>query len=243
MNEHPPRLALERFLLDELAGTVTEPWREHVLGCAQCTEAITQMRSEDAAYRSSDRMREIRTRLAQEARPEPSAPRRSRWARRSVVLAVGSAAGIVVALILERPPADQLAIKGGFGTLYVDREHEGRVTAATGEPLAIGDGLQLRWSSAADGTIAVIGVERGGQRTVLYPSTPARSAPIARGKTVDLGGRIVVDASIDGARICVLYARSIFDLDASTTEECLAGGPRVAARLDLSVQAPSGGAP
>lgn len=222
MSGCPPSFVLERALLGELEGTASAPWLEHIGACELCRARIEELRSQDRRFAESPFAQELKAQLS--ARPTQRSPLRG-W---PVAAAPALLAAAALALVLiSRPLVAPFQPKGAGGVLIVLQERAGRVRPADPEDLRPNDGLQLRFRAAQAGEVLAVGLDRRGALTVLYPEGATRSAPIRGGVELELGGRVILSADDEGARLCVLFDEAPIVADERVGAECLGERGRV----------------
>ncbi|MBN2801094.1 MAG: zf-HC2 domain-containing protein [Deltaproteobacteria bacterium] len=136
---HINTLQLHRLRYGELSPDEERALREHLRGCAACTERLHAQERHRAAFQLQPLPAEIR------ARPQP-------WWRRVVALApVGALAVAGLTLALLAPPADPgVRTKGAAGPgleAWVQAAGRARPVAPE-ERLGEGDAVQLRYRTA-----------------------------------------------------------------------------------------------
>jgi len=134
------------------------------------------MRKEGAAYAASEPARALARRLGELDRRAASKRRAFAWWGAAVPLA----AAAVWLLLLRAPAPNDLRAKGGE-TVSLLLEHAGSVGPWNGAPLAPGDVLQLSWTSADAGYVAVIGREDGGATVRWFPEKAAHAERLEPG--------------------------------------------------------------
>src|SRR5262249_55770174 len=123
-----------------------------------------------------------------------------------IFVALPIAAAIFIAIILlPRTPPDQFEPKGrGVFALSV----EGAVW--DNKPIAPNARIQMLWSSSAPAYVAVLGKQKSGGESILFPT-----ALLPAGADQPLGASIIADASIDGAELILISGPSAFEPDES----------------------------
>jgi hypothetical protein len=158
----PPDLTLEEHLAGDLSPD--SRYASHVQTCAQCADRLAAMRSTGAAYVSSDAAEKLRRRLGELDR-DRSRRRRSVWLWGAAAPVAAAAAWVA----LHRTPAPNDLTAKGSATVQLLVGHDGHVAPWTGRALAKGDALQLSWTSAKAGYVAVIGREDTGATERWFP--------------------------------------------------------------------------
>jgi hypothetical protein len=159
----PPDLMLEEYLLGDLSPD--SAYRSHITACERCTARLSAMRSTGEAYMKGEAAEQLRGRL-RELDKARAHGRRSLWWWSAVAPLAAAAAWF--ALYRAPQPGDLVAKGGTTVELFVG--HEGRVLPWTGGALAPGDALQLSWTSATAGYVAVIGRDEKGGTVRWFPS-------------------------------------------------------------------------
>lgn len=195
----PPDLILERHLAKDLSPD--SPHAAHVSACSLCKGRLVRMVSEGDAYMRGDAAMRLRRLLAEQDRSVR---------RRRSVLWWGAAAPLAAAaawIALVRSPAPDDSVAKGSGKVELLVGHAGQVAPWSGGALAQGDPLQLSWTSARAGYVAVIGREDEGETARWFPEDD-RATRLDPG-TRTLGGSLRFDPPFAGT-IYVLVGQRAF---------------------------------
>jgi hypothetical protein len=182
-------LALDRYLLDELAPGERDGLTAHLTSCHSCTEAHASLAAERERFSNQAPVASLAadalTRWAQRPRA-----RLGPWVRRLAVPVLALCTG-AAGLFLWAPTN---RTKGGFSlspyVLHPERASTGALH--TGEPLHPRDRLQFRYNGPRGGYLAVVAIDESGAISVYYPGGPTAAA-VEAGREVDLQSAVELD--------------------------------------------------
>ena len=185
-------LALDRYLLDELAPHERDRLTAHLGTCHTCSEVHASLAADRERFDSDAPVASL---AADALARWTQRPRGGLgvWVRRLAlpVLALGvGAAGLVL-----WTPANRT--KGGFSlspyVLHPERASTGSLHS--GEPLHPGDRLQFRYNGPRGGYLAVVAVDERGAISVYYPAGPTAAA-VDAGREVELRSAVELDGTL-----------------------------------------------
>lgn len=191
-------LAFDQLAAGEDPGPLTkQAWHAHLRQCPACEDR----RSELAAQRAA-----LLVRRPSLALPEATAPRRRpRLVWLAGALALPALAAVIV--VVNRPPAPGVRLKGGLGLEVFVKRAGGRVELLLPEaPVTEGDALRFRVSTDAGGVVALVGVDAAGVVS-SYDPTPQALPVLSPGERRLLDGSIVLDGSVGNERLVALLCR------------------------------------
>jgi hypothetical protein len=183
-------LALDLYLLDELAPGERDGLAGHLASCRPCTEVLAALQADRLRFADQPLAN-----LAADAHTRAGAARAS-WLRRLFVPTAALCAGAAALALLWTPA--QFRSKGGAFSLSPYVLHPESTTTGglhQGEALHPGDQLQFRYNGARDGYLAVVSIDTTGGVSVFYPPGE-RAAPVAAGHDVALSSAVELDGSL-----------------------------------------------
>ena len=250
---HPSKLALERYLLDELTGLERSSLAEHAAACARCGQRLAEMGADNERFAQAPELPEKIDELAAAlAGADPSAaPSRPPLYRRRwfgpAVTGAGLALAAALALLLwpAPPPApdftallDDGRTKGppAVRLEVIARAPDGAQRwLAPGDEVHPGDAIRFRVRTPVAGYLAVLGLDAAQMVSVYAPAAPAMQ-PIAAGEPVLVDDSIVLDATL-GAELLVAIVcptpRTAAEVQAAARRALAAAGgsPRAVERI------------
>jgi hypothetical protein len=239
----PPPLLLERALAGELTKRERLAWSKHLSECAVCKAKLAEMSRVGAEFMAGSAARVIAERLgaAEPASRATSGVRRLRGA--ALALAAIVLAGIVGGLVRSVLSTGPDLVPKGTGVLALWVEQTGgRAGPWDGRSaIAAGARVELTWSSAAAGHLLVVGVERSGERSVLFPKGGSRAAEVPAGARQRLGFSLVFGPSLEGARLSAFFSSASFTIDEAREVASEIVLPSVAVLVPVPVSDSDGG--
>jgi hypothetical protein len=192
----PPPLVLEAALVKDLSSEQKELWGQHLSSCERCTGALEEMARVGAEFERD---------LAPSIRDGLEA-KRSLRSRVQILSGAGSlllAASLVLAVLKPPPRGPDLEPKGR-GILSLALEDAQGVHRWDGRSaFPNGRRIQLLWSSDTPVFVAVVLVERTGEKTVLFPEGGSNAARVEPGHDRRLGDSVIASPALEGAKLRV----------------------------------------
>lgn len=207
-------LQLDQLALDELDGVTADRARLHLGQCQQCENAAQAIRAAAHTFERTVNVPQVAA-LAM-ARAFPSQPRK--WALHlawPAGLSLAATALVMFSLPSQPSTPGVARIKGAqslsLQTYVKFASHDGPGATYTGQPLAAGDRVQFRITSATAGHLAILSASPsvGGALNVsaFYPAGPT-TAPLAAGKDMPLGNAVELDAAEGPETVIALLCSS-----------------------------------
>jgi hypothetical protein len=250
---HPSKLALERYLLDELSDIDRASLVGHAAACASCGQRLTELRADNERFAQDDELPEKLDQLA--AALDDRAPsavgarpplHRRPWFGAAVTGAgLALAAALAISLWPAPPKAPDFAaiLDDGRATSrpavlleVIGRAPDGAPRwLAPGDAVHPGDALRFRVRSPVAGYLAVLGLDPAQKVRVHAPAAPALR-PIAAGQPVLVDDSIVLDATLGAALLVAIVCptpRTAAEVEAAARRALLAAGgsPRAVERI------------
>ena len=206
-------LAFDRWYAGELSAEEIAPLADHLSSCTRCAERRASLTDQGDAFAAGS-IEGLRARAAANAQVNPETgtiatlvERRSRlprWPAAAAVLAL--AAGVVLASKVRKPDEiDSNERSKGAARFVYYVHHDGVVTEGLdGETLSPGDAIQLSYSVARSGYLAIFSVD-GARRASTYWPRGEHAAPIGLGRDVSLPESIVLDGTVGPETIYTLF--------------------------------------
>jgi hypothetical protein len=198
-------LKLDELLLDESSVDTAV----HLATCDFCRARLAELQRLHVTMAAPEPSAVLAAAL-KSATARPSNLQRRRWAWS----AAGTAAGLLAAaaLILLQPARLPVRLKGGFALEIAVRHANGRVTSLLpGEPLASGEAMRFRVSSATDGYLVILGLDSALQVTAYAP-TAGEALPFAATPSRTLEGSVILDESAGSERVVALRCARPFNV-------------------------------
>lgn len=179
---HVSDFTWDRLHAGQLSAPLVAAARLHAAGCARCA-------ARDAA---------IVAELARFA--VPLRARRARWWLAAPALAAAAA----LILVLRPPPPGERS-KGGFAvTAFAGRAGDA-VPLGAGDAVYSGDRLQLTYSAAQPGHLAVLALDGAGQTNVYFPTDGTTTWPAAPGHALPLPSSTELDGVLGAERLWIVF--------------------------------------
>ncbi len=177
---HPAPFTLERFVAGDLAARDREGVTGHLGSCERCRRRVDELRADIESFGREVPFEAFAARQA--ARFEgASRPRRLRFAL-PVGLGLAAAAAAVLFLAVPRTDDGVTRVKGGGPTLaFTVREGDDLHPGVSGETVAEGAHLQLRYEAGRWTYVALVGLDGAGRAEVYYPADGDALAPLPAG--------------------------------------------------------------
>jgi hypothetical protein len=238
--EHLTPLAFELLLSGGAPAESGQRWRQHLQSCAACNLRLSEARGLGEDWSASPDAERIGRQLASAegnagapfARPQRRT--RARWWAAAFAL---PAAALAAWLLVPRAPARFTA--KGDGALAALVQPVGSAAATPLPPdattaLTPGDRVQLTWSSARPGYLALLARDADGDVHRLFPETGADSAPVPVTVARPVGASLPVHPGFRPLRVWAVFADGPFAL-APLVEELRTRGA-IEARAGRSVE-------
>jgi anti-sigma factor RsiW len=215
---HLSQLAVERYLLGEIAGETRRRFEAEITACPDCQKRVEATAADDRAFALRPVPSAIRD-LARKAAPAPAA-----WPWRWLIAVPAAAAAAVIAVVLlndnglptgrassypglipgigDRVADDTLRLKGspigpaagaalslGF---YVSRDGAKSV-GKPGERLTAGDRIQFWYDGPGAPVFVLVGVDGRGAVTTYLPERAGEARALTAGRGLSLGAAIELD--------------------------------------------------
>jgi hypothetical protein len=124
--------------------------------------------------------------------------------------------------------------KGGFVvTVFAGRERDA-VPLGTGDPIFPGDRLQVSYSAARDGHLAVLAIDGAGRVAVYFPADATTTWPASAGHRIALPASTELDDVIGEERLWIVFcdlAQPLAPLVAAVGEHGVAAEPPAACEV------------
>jgi hypothetical protein len=210
--QHVSDLTWDRMHAGQLAPGLADLARLHAARCAPCAARRAEL---EAAHR---RFVAVPPALRAAVRP------RRAW--RAIVPALAVAA---VAIAIARiPDGARERSKGGFAvTAFAGRDGDA-VPLGTGDPIFPGDRLQLSYSAARPGHLAVLAIDGAGQVEVYFPAGATTTWAAEAGHRIALPASTELDDVIGEERLWVVFcerAQPVAPIVATVRERGIAAEP------------------
>jgi Putative zinc-finger/Domain of unknown function (DUF4384) len=192
---------LDRWMMGELPPPDAQAVKEHLAGCATCTETVAGMRA------VRDEVRILPLPSIPGMAPSPR-PRTTRLVLGG--LAVALAASLVVALQpeapLERPKGSGVALG-----MYVQHGDEVR-RAGPGEFVSPGDAVRFSITTPVPSYVAVLSLDPSGRASVYFPEG-GRTVRVPAGPEVPLPLGTRLDQTVGEERLLALFCTAPVELE------------------------------
>lgn len=227
---------LRRFAAGELDPTAREQLTTHLAGCLDCTAALAEIQSDQAAFKTVMPFeRFVADHERRQAAHTPLASLVAWWQRARWPLATAAvAATAVVALLIVSRPDDELRLKGsdvkiGFLVKQGDEIRRG----SDGERLAEGDRIQfLIRADAAARSMVLVGIDGRGAVTV-YGAESLLEQVKGEPEVRLLPESIILDDAVGPERFFAVFSSELGP-EALHTEVQLAAQELARSQVDLS---------
>ncbi len=227
MSDCVDRMALVRWILEDLSVEEMTAITDHLSGCSACKARAERIREgiDDFAPMKTGTLSAIHGRMA-EVRAERE---RRRFLRPSVIAAAAIAASLVVVFFvaspLDREMADAHAVpddiqqpvryKGEMSCKVFVKRGDRQFKATPGKTLRAGDRLRFVVTTDTGGYLSVFSVDGRGRPSPFYPDTLPDRAPepmlLAGSGDHELPDAVELDDSPGQETIVVLFSQARFD--------------------------------
>jgi hypothetical protein len=215
-------LAFDRWHAGELPAEEIARATSHLATCARCADRRAMLTNHRDAF-ATETVDWPRAPTAESAPAKPTVkpattvttlPSRSGRLLPRVAAVLTLAAGVLLLMKVRKGDGvdSNERLKGGARFAYYVR-HDGVVREGLeGEKLSPGDAIQLSYSVARTGHLAVFSVD-GARRASTYWPRGERAAPIGPGRDVSLPESIVLDETLGPETVYTLYCADAVTLE------------------------------
>jgi hypothetical protein len=191
--EHVSDLTWDRLHAGELASALAERAREHAAICRSCEARRTALEDAHRRFAASA----PRLRMARSARPAMV------W---RVIGPVFAAAAVLTVLVwFGGDERGGTRTKGGFVvTAFAGRDGDA-VPLGAGDPVFPGERLQLSYSAASAGHLAVIAIDGAERVGVYFPADGSTTWPAAAGHRIALPASTELDHVLGNERLWIVF--------------------------------------
>ena len=173
IDPHPREWVLRRLHVGELAGEQAREAQEHLQGCAECSQRMSGLESEQRRFEQAVSFERFEAGVQAAARGSRQ-QKKAQWAYPGLALAASIGVMLAVQPALNGPGT---RLKGGSEiVLRVAGPRDGpqrEVPTDVPEVLAPGERVRIGYQAAGDKYLAALSVDEQGTVTPLYPEAGA----------------------------------------------------------------------
>jgi len=207
---HVSDLRFDRLLAGELADDVAAAVRADASGCVVCETRLAQLTRDSELF------------AQRPALMATSRRRRMWWIAAPIAMA---AAAAVMLLVRTEPPPSGERVKGtADAQLVVLAGRPGAMRVVqSGDHVRGGEYLQVGYSAQRDGFGAVLSRDGAGSTTVYVNAAPSVMVPLAAGRDQAFPGSTLLDDTLGGEIIVVLWCERPLGLEPLVQELATTG--------------------